>query len=77
MFSSYFGGGTPTATNDDESKPLIVITGVTGFIGSQILNHCLKNFADQYRFRGTTRSPNDFDKMGPLYNFFGGEDALL
>ena len=50
-----------------DSKPLIVITGVTGFIGSQILSHCVNNLADSYRIRGTVRNPEHFEKMEPLY----------
>ena len=50
MFASYF---TP-------EKPVIVITGVTGYIGSQLLDYCLKGeLADKYRIRGTVRNPED------------------
>ena len=59
-----------------QEKPLIVVTGITGFIGSQILNHCINNLADSYRIRGTVRNPEDEDKMMPLYDYFGGEEAL-
>jgi len=40
-------------------KPLIVVTGITGYIGSQILNHCINKLGDSYRIRGTVRNPND------------------
>ena len=75
MFSNFFSSNTPSA--DDGSKPLIVITGISGYIGSQILNYCVSNLADSYRIRGTARNPNDYDKMEPLYSYMGGEEALL
>lgn len=67
MFANLLGGG-----GADASKPLIVITGISGYIGSQILNYCLKNLNEEYRIRGTARNPNDFDKMEPLYTYMGG-----
>lgn len=57
-------------------KPLIVITGITGYIGSQILNYCVEHLSDSYRLRGAVRNPDDFDKMSPLYEYFGGEEQL-
>ena len=41
MFASYFGGGGQTEEESKaDEKPIILITGVTGFIGAQLLNHC-------------------------------------
>ena len=59
-------------------QPVIVITGVTGFIGAQILNHCLNDadIADNYQIRGTARNPMDAVKMQPLNDWFGGAEAL-
>ena len=59
-------------------KPLIVITGVTGFIGSALLNHCLSTpeISDNYKIRGTARNPDEYDRMEPLYSFFDGEESF-
>lgn len=57
-------------------KPLIVITGITGYIGSQIVNYCIEHLGKDYRLRGTVRNPDDEEKMAPLYDYFGGEDVL-
>ena len=86
MFSAFFGGGqttepestTPTGdTASTQEKPLIVITGVSGYVGSSILKYCLDNLAEEYRVRGTVREPSDLDRLSPLYDFFGGEETLL
>ena len=54
MFASYFGGAEESnaaAADENSGKPIILITGVTGFIGAQLLNHCLdvgKDIASEY-----------------------------
>ena len=55
MFASYFGGGAESnaaaADENSSGKPIILITGATGFIGAQLLNHCLdaeKDIASEY-----------------------------
>ena len=78
MLSDFFGATRESAAaeQDNSGKPLIVITGVTGFIGSQLLNHCVKNLSDNYQFRGTVRNPMDTEKMAPLHDWFGGAENL-
>ena len=55
-----------------ESKPLVLITGVSGFIGSQVLNEflCFEG-KDKYRIRCTVRDKNNAEKMKPLRDYFG------
>jgi dihydroflavonol-4-reductase len=54
-----------------ETKPLVVITGVTGYLGSQT---CLTFLQDgSYRVRGTVRSTSNASKMAALKNGFGEE----
>ena len=51
------------------SKPIVTITGVTGFIGSQV---CLQFLKDgSYQVRGTVRSISNAKKIDPLKAAFG------
>lgn len=52
----------------DSSKPKVVITGVSGFLGSWTLKKFVES--DKYQVRGTVRDPTNAKKMKPL------EDAL-
>eukprot|EP00121_Abeoforma_whisleri_P004445 Awhi_evm1s4020 len=46
------------------SKPLVVITGVSGYLGSHV---CLQFLKDgSYRVRGTVRSTSNEAKIKPL-----------
>lgn len=79
--ASYFGFAGEQAEeenkNEHDSRPIIVITGVTGFIGSQLLNHCLNGeLAQKYKIRGTVRNPMDAEKMAPLYSWFEGAETF-
>ena len=57
---------------DVSSKPLVVITGVTGFLGSMVLNEFLSGEgAGKYRIRATVRDKNNQNKLAPLQKFFG------
>lgn len=52
-----------------DEKPLVVITGVTGYLGSQT---CLSFLRDgSYRVRGTVRSTSNQSKLQPLRDGFG------
>lgn len=52
-----------------DEKPLVVITGVTGYLGSQT---CLSFLRDgSYRVRGTVRSTSNQGKLQPLRDGFG------
>ena len=54
-----------------DEKPLVVITGVTGYLGSQT---CLAFLKDgSYRVRGTVRSTTNEAKLKPLKDGFGEE----
>ena len=54
-----------------ESKPRVLLTGVTGFLG----NHICKSFLDDgaYHIRGTTTSLKDPKKLDGLVKACGGE----
>jgi len=52
-----------------EEKPLVVITGVSGFLGAHVCHVFLKD--GSYRVRGTVRNPSDEDKIKPLKDGFG------
>ena len=53
----------------DSQTPLVLITGVTGYIGSQVLHTFLEY--GQFRLRGTVRSLQNTKKIEPLKEFFG------
>ena len=51
-------------------KPLVTITGITGFLGANV---CLLFLKDgNYRVRGTVRSTSNAAKLDPIKNAFGG-----
>lgn len=53
-------------------KPLVVITGVTGYLGSQVLSEFLIGEGkDRYRIRATVRDKTNQRKLEPLVKFFG------
>ena len=52
-----------------EQKPVVTITGVTGYLGSYC---CLLFLQDGgYRVRGTVRNKNNKEKIDPLKLAFG------
>ena len=51
----------------------ITITGVSGFVGSQMLNYCITNYSDKFKIRGTVRDKDNEIKMGPLLEYFSPE----
>lgn len=54
---------------DNSAKPLVTITGVSGYLGSQT---CLAFLQDgSYRVRGTVRDTTDQAKLQPLRDAFG------
>mmetsp|Transcript_54025 Transcript_54025/g.58569 ORF Transcript_54025/g.58569 Transcript_54025/m.58569 type:complete len:328 (-) Transcript_54025:134-1117(-) len=56
-------------SDDDKERPLVVITGVTGYLGSQV---CLTFLEDgSFRVRGTVRNVNS--KMSTLREGFSDE----
>ena len=54
-----------------EDKPLVVITGITGYVGSQVCHSFLKN--GEFRVRGTVRDTTNTKKMQPLIKAYGQE----
>ena len=55
-------------------KPIITVTGITGFIGSQVGFEVLKS--KNYKLRGTTRDLNS-DKIDALRNRVSGDANLV
>ena len=54
---------------DGAEKPLVTITGITGYLGGQT---CLAFLQDgSYRVRGTVRDKNNQAKLQPLRDSFG------
>ena len=52
-----------------ENKPLVTITGISGFLGAHV---CLLFLQDGgYRVRGTVRSTSNASKLEPLKKAFG------
>ena len=53
------------------AKPLVVITGISGFLGGQV---ALQHIQDGgYRIRGTVRDLNNQKKIAPLREAFGDD----
>jgi uncharacterized protein YbjT (DUF2867 family) len=49
---------------DTTEKPWVVITGVSGYVGSQVLSEFLKGEGrDQFRIRATVRDANNQAKL--------------
>ena len=55
--------------NHDPRKPIITVTGITGYVGSHVGLVLLKDGA--FNVRGTVRDPNNAAKMDPLRKAFG------
>lgn len=56
---------------EQDQKPLVTITGVTGFLGAWVAKYYLE--AGTYRIRGTVRSTSNATKMDPLKATLGEE----
>jgi nucleoside-diphosphate-sugar epimerase len=52
-----------------DTKPLVTITGITGYIGSQVGMKFLES--DKFRVRGTVRSKDNAAKIDPLKIAYG------
>jgi len=57
----------------ESSKPIILITGITGYIGSYVGLVFLNNCFETYRIRATVRSLSNKAKLDPLKEAFGIE----
>lgn len=53
----------------ERSKKKVVITGITGFLGSQVCDSFLKD--GSFEVRGTVRDKNNEKKLAPLKKAFG------
>ena len=56
---------------DAAAKPLVVVTGISGNLGSHVTKILLES--GEYRLRGTVRNPNDESKVAPIRQGFGEE----
>ena len=53
----------------DVAKPIVTITGVSGFLGSRVCLDFLK--CGEYRVRGTVRDTKNEARLAPLRKAFG------
>ncbi len=53
----------------ESSKKKVVITGITGFLGSHVCNYFLMD--GSFDVRGTVRDKNNETKLAPLRKAFG------
>jgi len=58
-----------------ESKPRVVITGISGFLGSQVTAYFLRDGG--YTIRGTVRDTKNEKKLAPLRKAFGEDFARI
>lgn len=57
-----------------EPQPLVLVTGITGFVGSQIALQLLES---NYRVRGTVRSLSNKSKLEPIKNLPNQQNLTL
>ena len=56
---------------DASEKPLVTITGISGYLGSHTALLFLQDGG--YRVRGTVRDPSNESKVAPIRQAFGEE----
>ena len=56
-------------TEEADERPLVVITGVTGYLGSVTFRKFIED--GSFRVRGTVRDVTNETKIGPLRRAFG------
>eukprot|EP00340_Litonotus_pictus_P007042 CAMPEP_0170519956 /NCGR_PEP_ID=MMETSP0209-20121228/5175_1 /TAXON_ID=665100 ORGANISM="Litonotus pictus, Strain P1" /NCGR_SAMPLE_ID=MMETSP0209 /ASSEMBLY_ACC=CAM_ASM_000301 /LENGTH=289 /DNA_ID=CAMNT_0010805959 /DNA_START=20 /DNA_END=886 /DNA_ORIENTATION=+ len=54
-----------------ETKPKVLVTGVTGFLGSWVLKYLIEE--GKYSVRGTVRNVNDQERLAPFKKAFGDQ----
>ena len=54
-----------------DSRPIVTVTGITGYVGSRVALTLLNE--GKYKVRGTVRSVTNMDKIDPLKKAFGEE----
>jgi nucleoside-diphosphate-sugar epimerase len=52
-----------------EAKPKVLITGITGYVGSQVTHYFLKDGG--FQVKGTVRDPSNAERLAPLKKAFG------
>ena len=57
----------------ESSKEKILITGITGYIGSHVGKIFLENIESKYKIRASVRSLTNLKKLEPLKIAFGEE----
>ena len=60
---------------ESTNLPLVVITGITGYLGSQVCQLFLQDGG--YRVRGTVRSKTNEEKLAPLKKAFGSNFSRI
>ena len=60
---------------DLQAKPLVTITGISGFLGSHVCLSFLQT--GEFRVRGTVRDKNNEAKIAPLRKAFGESFSQL
>ena len=53
----------------NDSRPIVTVTGISGYIGSHVGLNLLKDGA--FRVRGTVRDKNNASKINPLRHAYG------
>ena len=53
----------------EDSRPVVTVTGITGYLGSHVTLILLRE--GKYRVRGTVRSKTNAEKLDPIRNAFG------
>ena len=54
-----------------EAKPKVLITGITGYVGSQVTLHFLNDGG--FAVKGTVRDPTNAERLAPLKKAYGEE----
>ena len=61
--------GKASGKSNKGDKPIVTLTGVTGYLGAEV---CLRYLKDGgFRVRGTVRDKNNQAKLAPLKEAFG------
>ena len=60
---------------ESTSKPKVVITGISGYLGSYVCHTFLQD--GRFQIRGTVRDPNNEQKVEPLKKAFGDKFSEL
>lgn len=55
---------------DESGKQIVVITGITGFLGSTVAQKILKT-KPEWKIRGVIRNPDNERKIEPLKKMWG------